>query len=242
MHVERPLEHGCVLWRSRGAGATTIPADGCVDVIAQDGELWLAGPSTRSIRTWLDGPVETVGLRYAPGLASRALGIELPELRDAHVPVRDVVGAAGTRRLARALRAQAAAPDARGVVGDLLPAAAVGERGWTAAVRRAAVEGRDAGSVARDLGWSPRHLRRRMTAGFGYGYGSLVRIERARIARALIRGGAGGLADVAAEAGYADQAHMTREFARLVGRTPGQVAGSAANRSTELPSGSSSVA
>ena len=36
------------------------------------------------------------------------------------------------------------------------------------------------------------------------------------------------LADVAHVAGYADQAHMTRDFRLLVGRTPAQVAGSQA--------------
>lgn len=242
MYAERPLEHGCVLWRSRDAAADMIPADGCADVIVRGGELWLAGPSTRPIRTWPDGSGETVGLRYAPGMASQALGgLDLSELRDAHVPLEDVVGVGDARRLARALRAQVAAPGGRGVAGDLLPPKAVGARDWTIGVRRAAIAGDDAGTLARDLGWSARHLRRRTAAAFGYGFGSLVRIERARRARALIERG-GGLADVAVEAGYADQAHMTREFARLVGRTPGQVAGSAAKRSIELPSGSSSVA
>lgn len=241
MYAERHLAHGCVLWRSRGAGADMIPADGCVDVIARDGELWLAGPSTRSIRTWPDGPGETVGLRYAPGLASRALGLDLSEVRDAHAHLQDVVGAGRARRIARGLRAQADAPGTRGVATDLLPAHAVGDRDWTRVVRRAATDGEDAGTLARELGWSVRHLRRRTAATFGYGFGSLVRIERARTARALIECGARP-ADVAAEAGYADQAHMTREFARLVGRTPGQVAGRAAKRSIELPSGSSSVA
>lgn len=241
MHAERSLEHGCALWRSRGADAETIPADGCVDVIVRDDELWLAGPSTRSIRTWPDGAGETLGLRYAPGLASHALGLDLSEVRDAHAPLQDVVGAGRARRLARALRAQAAAPGTRGVAAELLPAHAVGDGGWTSVVRRAAVDGGDAVTVARELGWSARHLRRRTASAFGYGFGSLVRIERARRARALIEGGVG-LAAAAVEAGYADQAHMTREFARLVGRTPGQVAGSAAKRSIELPSGSSSVA
>lgn len=241
MFAQRQLEHGCVLWRSRGGDAATIPADGCADVIAYGGELWLAGPSTRAIRTTADGDGETVGFRYAPGLASRALRLDLLEVRDRHVRLADVVGAARARRFERALRAQVAAPQACGVAADLLPAAAVADRAWVGAVQRSAVGGRSADELADELGWSARHLRRRMTASFGYGYGSLVRIERARRARALIRLG-GGLADVAAEAGYADQAHMTREFARLVGRSPGQVAGSAAKRSMELPSGSSSVA
>lgn len=241
MYAERSLEHGCVLWRSRGANATTIPADGCADVIVRGGELWLAGPSTRAIRTLADERGETVGVRYAPGVASRVLRLDLPELRDRLVPLVDVVGAARARTFDRAVRSQLAAAETRAVVSDVLPPDVVADRPWTSAVHRAAIEGRAPAELAGELGWSPRQLRRRIASAFGYGYGDLVRIERAGTARTLIERG-GSLADAAFTAGYADQPHMTREFARLVGRTPGQVAGSAAKRSIELPSGSSRVA
>lgn len=45
---------------------------------------------------------------------------------------------------------------------------------------------------------------------------------RARRAWRLIVGDEAALSDVAAEAGYADQAHMTRAVKMLTGRTPGQ--------------------
>ena len=47
--------------------------------------------------------------------------------------------------------------------------------------------------------------------------------------------------DVAARAGYADQPHLHREVRDLAGLPLGQLA-SGANRSTEVPSGSSTVA
>ena len=46
-----------------------------------------------------------------------------------------------------------------------------------------------------------------------------LRLSRARD---LIAGG-GELADVAADVGFADQAHMTREFKKTYGFTPGQL-------------------
>ena len=53
-------------------------------------------------------------------------------------------------------------------------------------------------------------------------------------------------AEVAATAGYADQPHLSRETRALAGASPGQLAGpppdSGANRSTPLPSGSSTTA
>ena len=62
-----------------------------------------------------------------------------------------------------------------------------------------------------------------MLSAFGYGYATLRQIRRAERARALIAGGMG-LGRVAADAGYADQAHMCRDFARLVGASPARIA------------------
>jgi AraC-like DNA-binding protein len=64
-----------------------------------------------------------------------------------------------------------------------------------------------------------RRLHRHCRAAVGYGPKMLERVLRfqraIRIARAT-----GSLASVAAEAGYADQAHLTRESRRLAGTTP----------------------
>lgn len=90
-----------------------------------------------------------------------------------------------------------------------------------------AIPGRaaSAGAVAAVLGESERTLRRRMFADFGYGYATLVRVQRAARARDLLARGARP-ADAAAAAGFADQAHLNREFRELVGVTPAQFAGS----------------
>ena len=49
-------------------------------------------------------------------------------------------------------------------------------------------------------------------------------------------------ADAAASAGYADQSHLARDVKALAGVPLGQLVSDAANRSTPLPSGSSTVA
>jgi len=74
-------------------------------------------------------------------------------------------------------------------------------------------------AVASALGCSTRHLHREMIAGLGMGPKTAARI--ARIRRAIMLLGASGqpLAQIAYEAGYSDQAHMTREFAGL--KVPG---------------------
>ena len=68
-------------------------------------------------------------------------------------------------------------------------------------------------SVARDLGMSERQLHRRCVAAVGYGPVLLRRVLRFRrfVSRIDADGALDDLAVLAAEAGYADQAHLTRE-------------------------------
>ena len=97
--------------------------------------------------------------------------------------------------------------------------------------------------VAQDLGWSPRTLQRHCTAVYGYGAAPLRRILRFRRARHLLDDRLP-FSDVAALAGYADQPHLHREVRALAAVPLGWFGqdSSAANRSTQLPSGSATVA
>lgn len=79
------------------------------------------------------------------------------------------------------------------------------------------------GDVAADVGWSRQHLTRRFRAELGMGPKSLARVVRfQRVVGALRSGWSGGLADLAAISGYADQSHLDRDFGRLAGCTPTQ--------------------
>jgi AraC-like DNA-binding protein len=96
--------------------------------------------------------------------------------------------------------------------------------------------------VSRDLGWSARTLQRHSLAVYGYGPATLRRILRFRRAVRLLRAGQSPAA-VAAGAGYADEPHLhrdAREFSGVPLRALAQA--SAANRSTDVPSGSATVA
>jgi AraC-like DNA-binding protein len=79
--------------------------------------------------------------------------------------------------------------------------------------------------LADETGWSERHLRARFRLETGLGpkeAGRVIRFDRAR--RELQRRAAGGrplaLADIAAAAGYFDQAHLNRDFRDLAGCPP----------------------
>ena len=73
--------------------------------------------------------------------------------------------------------------------------------------------------LAARVGWSERHLRARFTAEYGVGPKHASRIARFERARRLADAGRP-LAEIAVEAGFADQPHLTREFRSLAGSTP----------------------
>ena len=71
---------------------------------------------------------------------------------------------------------------------------------------------------------SARTLQRRILRATGMTYGAIRQIERARHAARLLRDGRAKVADVALEAGYFDQAHLTRSLRRFLGQTPAEIA------------------
>ena len=72
--------------------------------------------------------------------------------------------------------------------------------------------------VARAVGWSERHLAARFRVEIGLTPKVAARVIRFDRARRLIPGRPG--ADVAAACGYADQAHLVREFVDFTGLAP----------------------
>ncbi|MBZ9983784.1 MULTISPECIES: AraC family transcriptional regulator [unclassified Mesorhizobium] len=75
-------------------------------------------------------------------------------------------------------------------------------------------------SLADRLGWSRKHLAGKFADATGIGPKTLSRIVRFNRALGLSRQQAGDWADIAADCGYADQAHLVREFRVLAGETP----------------------
>ncbi|MGS0685255.1 helix-turn-helix domain-containing protein [Nakamurella sp. GG22] len=76
--------------------------------------------------------------------------------------------------------------------------------------------------VARDVGWSRRHLTVQLRTEIGIGAKDLARLARFHRARSLLLQSHPPLADLATICGYADQAHLTAEWRRFAGCTPGQ--------------------
>ena len=164
-----------------------------------------------------------VGARFRPGAGGPALGIPLTALLNLRVEAADLPGLPAGR-LAGSLTPDEAMRRvievAAGMVTERPPDHLVLE-----AARLLDRPGARADVVAERLGVSERQLRRRCQAAVGYGPRTLTRVLRFR--RFLTRvdaGEDGDLAGVAADAGDADQAHLSRESARLGGLPPSALA------------------
>jgi AraC-like DNA-binding protein len=159
-------------------------------------------------------------------LAPSLLGVAASELRDAQAPLEAAWGGAEARRLEEAEPAGSSAGMLEVLQDALVRHLAAGPGAdplippvvaWAA---RPATPGLD--HLVRELGISERTLRRRVEERVGYGPKTLHRVLRFQ---RMLRLGkeVRSLADLAAMAGYADQAHMTRESRRLAGLTPARL-------------------
>ena len=83
----------CV-WSSRTGGAEIeqpVLPDGCVDILwINDEAPQVAGPATRAFLARVASGTMAVGARFRPGWCAGILGVDASELRDLHVPLRDV--------------------------------------------------------------------------------------------------------------------------------------------------------
>ena len=216
----------CCAWVSSRSGGARILPDGCVDLVWTGRRLIVAGPATESHMATEAPGATKVGVRFRVGAAGAALGMPASELRDENPHAAEVLPAPVVQRIAsygsdpeRMLMALTGAVSAR--LRDAEPADPL----VRAAARALVAPDARVRTVAERLGLSERQLRRRFEDAVGYGPKVLARVLRLqRFLQLVTRDGEpgdGGLSRLAFDAGYADQAHLTRECAALTGVTPG---------------------
>jgi AraC-like DNA-binding protein len=206
-----------------------ILPDGCVDLLWREGELILAGLDKAARPAPVSPGERILGLRLRPGMAGAVLGMPASEVLDVHVRLEELLGKPATElaeRLAESEDDEAAFGLLERTVGSRI------QNGGPdplvlAATRRLGFPGVRVDQLAEALGISDRQLRRRFHQAVGYGPKTLDRVLRFRrlVAQAgAVAEGESDLARLAADLGYADQAHMTRDCLRLSGLTPVQLA------------------
>jgi AraC-like DNA-binding protein len=221
-------EHLLCLWTVGPASGGTESAlpDGSIDIVWPEGqEPIVAGPDTGPVPSTRPARSTVVGASFRPGAAPAMLGIPADRLRDLRVPLSEAWGR-DAERLEASLDG-AGSPSARlKLLGhelrrrlnhaerpDPLVAAAV--------ARLRNTHPRSVSSIAEELGISERQLRRRFHATVGYGPKTLARVLRFQRMLAIARQRSSrDLRQLAVDAGYADQAHMTAECTQLAGLPP----------------------
>jgi len=219
-YIERPVNSPLVActWEriETAARELRIVPDACVDLMWSDDGLSIAGPDTKAWLLTLAPGAWFVGARLRPGVAGAVLGVPASELRDCTVEAGDILGYEVAARLLEAL---AAGMDPHALLLRAVHEQRVGEPDPLVGAAVAAL-GRPRARVsvvAAELGVSARQLQRLVSAAAGYGPKVLVRILRFQRLQALAPAP---LLELALEAGYADQAHMTAEVSLLAGLSP----------------------
>jgi AraC-like DNA-binding protein len=206
----------------------TVP-NGCIEIACMKGSrvVSVTGPRREPLVRRLPPGSTVVGVRLRPGVPADVIGATATELTDSALNLDELWGrsavaaaerialAATPRDAARVLEQELAARCSPAPARDPLVAEIVGRlQPW----QRGRV-----GELTSELFMSPRQLRRRCVAAFGFPPKTLHRILRFQgflsLAQAFKRHDVS-VAWLAAAAGYFDQAHLTRECVGLAGVTP----------------------
>jgi AraC-like DNA-binding protein len=209
--------------------STLVLPDGCVDLIWRDGKVVVAGLDRTARRSPVRAGTEIVGVRLRPGVAGAVFGIPASELVDVQLPLDEVLESRASGLAERLDGARGR--EAEHLLLEGLVASAIADASpdplVLAATRRLGFPGSRVDELAKALGISERQLRRRFHQSVGYGPKTLDRVLRFRrlVSRAqAISDGDVDLARLAADLGYADQAHMSRDSVRLTGMPPARLA------------------
>lgn len=204
-----------------------ILPDGCSGIMVYDDDApTVAGPDATTRWSVLPDGLVIAGLRLRPGALRAVLGCPAPPLLNGGAPLAELSG--GARALHRRLLDDRRLTGRRHMLEDWVRSALAAhltdrDRAVVAAGRALIREPRlDIGCLAVRLDWNVRTLRRRFVETCGYGPKHLQRILRLQRAVRIAQrpAPAGGLSEIAVLAGYADQAHMTRDFRDVTGFTP----------------------
>ncbi|HEX4170058.1 MAG TPA: helix-turn-helix domain-containing protein [Bryobacteraceae bacterium] len=224
--------HFLCLWTQTAGGKVgeythRVLPDACIDIVfMNDDPPVVVGPRTESFMVRLPAGTSIIGARLYPGRAPSLLGLPAAEILNRSIPLLAVSGGLRKTRFDRVFEESNAAARLSALTEALvasLKAAAPLDEAVAASVRWvgchpvARIE-----QLSRSIGISHRQLQRRFLRAVGYGpkmFQSVLRFQRLlKIAKET--GVQRTLANLAADAGYTDQAHMTREFRRFGGVQP----------------------
>jgi AraC-like DNA-binding protein len=223
-HVSQFFSVECVAPETR---AVRTYADGCIDLICDvtRAELQVSGASRRGATYTVRGPHHLVGARFWPGGAHSLLGVPAAELENGWTPLAALLPALAAEWGERIALASSAT-QRFSLLEELLLRRLI-DMHVDARIQRAThlLVG-TCGAIAmpmlaRESGASERNLSRLFHQWVGVRPKELARIIRFQaVLRRARDSGRPDWGALAAGAGYADQAHLVREFAVFSGEPP----------------------
>jgi AraC-like DNA-binding protein len=190
-----------------------------MNLIWDSTRLFIAGPDTKA-RWHSSGPNDSyVGLRFSSGLGPRFLGTRADEVRDICVDLDCLWSSSQARTLTEQTAGRAEQSLERWLVSRAPDAA---PSGLGRAIFAMAASGTPVTAMADRIGYGMRQLHRCCLPLFGYGPQYLTRVLRFGRALNATRSGVS-LAQVAVTAGFADQAHLSRDVRNLTATTPARL-------------------
>ena len=203
--------------------------DGCVDLVWDGDAVTIVGARPGPARFTLTETACNVGLRLRAGAAGGILGWPAHELPSHGIGLGSLWPAQAALVEAE-LRSCTSLSSRREALADMITRRVEGgnepDRHILAAVTYLAA-GAALDSLPSTVGLSARELRRRFRTNLGFGAKAFQRVVRFRDLVLHLRGAAGNqlaFAELAAEFGYSDQAHLSRDCRKLSGSTPAALA------------------
>lgn len=217
-----------------------LPTGGVELVCPLGGLPSVIGPLTAAGIAVLPPFTTVVGARFWPGSATPLFGVPADELVDLTVGLEDLWRCRAVR-LGELLAGESSAQSALAMLQRFLVGrqtrAADPDPVVSAAVRRLMPwQPVEIGDLSTELAISGSQLRRRFLAAVGVAPKALQRTLRFQgylaLAQAAATGGTprASVADLAADVGYADHAHLSRECRRMTGLTPHELLGGGSDR------------
>ena len=220
----------------------TVVADGRVEIIlhlaesftiagaggslTKQADVLVSGQITRPVRLFGNGTGDVVGIRFRTAAAAAILRAPLADLTDRVEPLIAVDQRLARNVLAAARAHQGPAARALALTRVLVKHIRRQQDPLVGAAARALESGARIDGLAHSLGATPRTLERRVIAGTGLPPATLRRVMRFRRTFRMLDGAPRGTwAEVATQSGFADQAHMIRDFRQFAGCPPSEFFG-----------------
>jgi AraC-like DNA-binding protein len=221
-----------VSWDLRGRPAHTqqVLPHPVVNVVFMDGGAIAHGVKSRVDRRTLAGAGRVLGVMFRPAGFRPFLAGPAAAITDQEVPLAEIFGPAAaplTGRVHAAGSGEEMAAAADQFLASVIPSAPQPSETTTAIAERAAADPSlvRVDALADSAGLGVRQLQRRFSDHVGISAKALIRryrmyeaAEQARLRRDIDWAG------LAAQLGYSDQAHLSRDFSSLLGMPPGQYA------------------